>query len=99
MVAEATMEMLRETGHRIKTRDLARMLREKGITFGTGDPERLTADLSAALTRYTDRLNSSRKEGWGLTEWGNVPSDEGEPDVDDDLPTDTSIGEPAAQAA
>ena len=70
---EALTAMLRKLGSPIKQLDAVKRLREEhGIVIGTGEPDRATSDLSAALGNgKSEFLRVSRKDGWSLVEWGN----------------------------
>lgn len=67
----ALTAILRNAGTHIKQPDAVRRLKEDyNIVVGSGDPERATSDLSAALGNgKSDTLVVTRKNGWGLVEW------------------------------
>jgi hypothetical protein len=71
------VDILRERGRPIKTKDLVDELERRGITTGGKIP---VTNLSSALSRFKQLLSADRSEGWSLNEW-SVPqiANNGEP--------------------
>ncbi len=86
------VDMIKECGKRIHTRELLRLLQERGVTVGGSNP---VANLSGFLSR-SEELHNSRAEGWGLAGWidpiEHPPSKAGETlqALDQDIPAPRS---------
>lgn len=68
-IMRAVVDILRDAGRPIMTRDLLAPLGVIGIRLGGGDATRATSHLSSVLSKHRSILRGSRRTGWSLVEW------------------------------
>lgn len=99
VIADAATDILRREGRRIKTAELAEMMKDLGLDLGYGIPGRVTTDLSNSLARYGKELLGTRTYGWGLLEWGDEKASGPGPNTEHSSQTTPSGGEDDGSAA
>lgn len=67
-----SVEAVIKAGHAMLTRDLVELLKPYGLTFGYGNPQLATAELSGILKRESRLRNAGRSVGWILADWNGA---------------------------